>query len=340
MDAEPQVLVAKRQANPHIPACLPQGRSGGGSVVGDALHGNLPKRAFRVVLIKPSHYDRDGYVIQWLRSTLPSNSLASVYGLIEECSRDRVLGPDVDIEVEACDECNTVVDVAGVVKRIRAAGAGMVGLIGVQSNQYPRALDLGRQLRARGLTVVMGGFHISGCMSMLPTLPPDLQEALDLGIHLFAGEAEGRMAEVLCDVAAGRAKPIYNYLNDLPEMAAAVYPILPREVVTRVAGHYSSFDAGRGCPFQCSFCTIINVQGRKSRYRTPDDVEAIVRANAAQGITRFFVTDDNFARNRNWEPILDRLIELREREKFNIRLMLQVDTLCHRIPHFIEKSAR
>ena len=84
----------------------------------------------------------------------------------------------------------------------------------------------------------------------------------------------------------------------MPEMAAATLPILPRWAVTRVAGHYTSFDAGRGCPFQCSFCTIINVQGRKSRYRTPDDVEAIVRANAAQGITRFFVTDDNFARNK------------------------------------------
>ena len=257
-----------------------------------------------------------------------------------ECAQNRVLGPDVDIEVEVCDECNTIVDVAGVAKRIRAAGAGMVGLIGVQSNQYPRALDLARQFRAHGLTVVMGGFHLSGCISMLPKLPAELQEALDLGIHLFAGEAEGRMAEVLRDVAGGNAKPIYNYLNDMPEMAAAVYPILPRHVVTRVAGHYSSFDAGRGCPFQCSFCTIINVQGRKSRYRTPDDVEAIVRANAAQNITRFFITDDNFARNRNWEPILDRLIELRETHKFNIRLLLQVDTLCHRIPNFIEKAAR
>jgi hypothetical protein len=300
----------------------------------------LAKRAFRVVLIKPSHYDRDGYVIQWLRSTLPSNSLASVYGLIEECADNRVLGPDVDIEVEACDECNTVVDVGAVAKRIRAVGGGMVGLIGVQSNQYPRALDLGRQFRALGLPVVMGGFHVSGCIAMLPSFPPELQEAIDLGIHLFAGEAEGRMAEVLRDVDAGTAKPIYKYLNDLPEMAAAVYPILPRNVVTRVAGHYSSFDAGRGCPFQCSFCTIINVQGRKSRFRTPDDVESIVRANAEQGITRFFVTDDNFARNRNWEPILDRLIELRERDKFNLRLLLQVDTLCHRIPGFIEKAAR
>jgi pyruvate-formate lyase-activating enzyme len=304
------------------------------------LDASPAKRAFRVVLIKPSHYDPDGYVIQWLRSTLPSNSLASVYGLIKECADERVLGPDVDIEIEACDECNTVVDVEGVTKRIRSAGGGMVGLIGVQSNQYPRALDLGRKFRERGLNVMMGGFHVSGCISMLPALPADLQEALDLGIQLYAGEAEGRMAEVLRDVAAGTAKPIYKYLNDLPEMAAAVYPILPRSVVTRVAGHYSSFDAGRGCPFQCSFCTIINVQGRKSRYRTPDDVESIVRANAAQGITRFFVTDDNFARNRNWEPILDRLIELREREKFNIKLLLQVDTLCHRIPNFIEKAAR
>ena len=135
------------------------------------------KRTFRVVLIKPSHYDRDGYVIQWRRSTLPSNSLASVYGLMEECARQRVLGPDVDIEIEACDECNTIVDVAGVAKRIRAAGGGMVGLIGVQSNQFPRALDLGRRFRAQGLTVVMGGFHVSGCISMLPELPPEIREA-------------------------------------------------------------------------------------------------------------------------------------------------------------------
>ena len=300
----------------------------------------MDTRAFRVALIKPSHYDADGYVIQWRRSYIPSNSLASVYGLVMECARQRVLGAHVDIEVEACDECNTTVNVRAVAKRIRAAGGGMVGLVGVQSNQFPRALDLGRQFRALGIPVVVGGFHVSGCLAMLPTLPADIQEALDLGIHMFAGEAEGRMADILRDIAAGAAKPIYNFMNDMPEMAGAIAPILPRNLVTLVATQYSSFDAGRGCPFQCSFCTIINVQGRKSRYRTAGDVEAIVRANAAQGITRFFITDDNFARNRNWEPILDRLIELRENQGFKIRLLLQVDTLCHKIPGFIEKAAR
>ncbi len=300
----------------------------------------MAKRTFPIVLVKPSHYDEDGYVIQWWRSTIPSNSLASVYGLLAVCAEEHALGPDVEIEIDAYDECNTIIDVKATVRRIKAAGGGFVALVGVQSNQFPRALDLGRKFRAAGVPVVIGGFHVSGCISMLPELPPDLKEAQALGIALFAGEGEGRMADLLRDIDAGRAEPVYNYLADMPNMEMAALPVLPRRIVTRVAGHYASFDAGRGCPFQCSFCTIINVQGRKSRYRTPDDVEAIVRANAAQGVTRFFVTDDNFARNRNWEPILDRLIELRENQGFRIRLLLQVDTLCHRIPNFIEKAAR
>jgi hypothetical protein len=299
----------------------------------------MAKRKFTIVLIKPSHYDDDGYVIQWRRSTIPSNSLASVYGLLRECAEARVLGPDVEIGFEIYDECNTIVDFPAISKRI-LADSGMVALVGVQSNQFPRALDIGRQFRKQGVTVAVGGFHVSGCIAMLPELPPDLKEAQALGMILYAGEGENRLAEFLKDVDSGKPKPVYNYLNDMPDMAAAAIPVLPRPVVTKVAGHYTSFDAGRGCPFQCSFCTIINVQGRKSRYRTPDDVEAIVRANAAQGVTRFFVTDDNFARNRNWEPILDRLIELRENQGFRIRLLLQVDTLCHRIPGFIEKAAR
>jgi hypothetical protein len=300
----------------------------------------MTKRTFRIILIKPSHYDDEGYVIQWWLSTIPSNSLASVYGLLAACAAEEALGPDVAIEIEAYDECNKVIDVKAMSRRIKAAGGGFIGLVGVQSNQFPRALDLARDFRAEGANVVIGGFHVSGCISMLPELPPDLQEAKALGVILYAGEGEGRMADFLRDIDAGRPKPIYNYLHDMPGMEAAAIPVLPKEVVGRIVGHHACFDAGRGCPFQCSFCTIINVQGRKSRYRTADDVEAIVRANAAQGINHYFVTDDNFARNRNWEAILDRLIDLRENKGFGIKLILQVDTLCHRIPGFIEKAAR
>src|SRR4030081_168795 len=123
---------------------------------------------------------------------------------------------------------------------------------------------------------------------MLPELTPELKEAMDLGISLFAGEAEGRFEEVLRDAWQGTLKPLYNHMAELPALEGATLPLLPASRIKRTAGTISTIDAGRGCPFQCSFCTIINVQGRKSRYRTADDVEEIVRANAAQNITRFF----------------------------------------------------
>ena len=81
--------------------------------------------------------------------------------------------------------------------------------------------------------------------------------------------------------------------------------------------------------------TIINVQGRKSRYRSADDIEKIVRINYAQGLRSFFITDDNFARNKHWEAILDRLIHPRHIEKLHIGFIIQVDTLCHKLPNFV-----
>ena len=109
--------------------------------------------------------------------------------------------------------------------------------------------------------MVIGGFHVSGCLFMLPTLPDDVEAALDLGVTLYAGEGENRLPALLRDIRDGTPKPIYDFLKDRPDMSAAGLPILPRQVVTRIVGHYCSFDAGRGCPFQCSVCTIINVQG-------------------------------------------------------------------------------
>ena len=84
-------------------------------------------RKFSIFLVKPSHYDADGYVIQWYRSSIPSNSLASVYGLIAECAAAKTLGPDVDIEIDACDECNTVVNVECITRETKKAGGGFVG---------------------------------------------------------------------------------------------------------------------------------------------------------------------------------------------------------------------
>ena len=298
-------------------------------------------RKFQLLLIKPSHYDDDGYVIRWWRAMIPSNSLAAVYGIAADCVARQVLGPEIEIEIDAIDETNTRVNVPALIARYRRNGDfGLVALVGVQSNQYPRALDIARPFRDAGIAVAIGGFHVSGCLSMLDGHAVDLDACRELGIAIFAGEAEGRLDVVLRDAAAGRLAPLYNFMNDLPGMEETPVPFLPKQYVARTLALNTSFDAGRGCPYQCSFCTIINVQGRKSRYRSANDVEHLVRINWAQGVNKFFITDDNFSRNRNWVSIFDRLAELREKDKIPLGLMIQVDTLCHKIPNFVEKAKR
>jgi pyruvate-formate lyase-activating enzyme len=296
---------------------------------------------FHLVLIKPTHYDDDGYPLQWLRTTIPSNALACMNGIAEDCRERKVLG-DADLQILAIDETNRRVRPDKLIRMMtRDGGRGMVGLVGVQSNQFPRAIDIARPFLKAGVPVCLGGFHVAGSLAMLEGTPPEIAAAADMGISFFIGEAEdGRFDDVLRDAFAGRLKPRYDYRDDMPNLMGSPIPFLAREQVDRTYGSFSSFDLGRGCPFKCSFCTIINVQGRASRFRSADDLEKIVRANHAIGVNRFFLTDDNLARNRNWEACFDRLIELKEKEGLTVRLQVQVDTLCHRIPNFIEKSVK
>jgi hypothetical protein len=297
---------------------------------------------FHFVMIKPTHYDDQGYPIQWIRSAIPSNTLACLNGLAEDVRIRKTLGPNVDLRLHTYDETNRRVRPQEIIRLVRKQGAkALIGLVGVQSNQFHRAVDLAQPFLAAGLPVMIGGFHVSGCLAMLPEMPEEMRKAQAMGISFFAGEAEdGRLGDVLRDAHRGALKPLYNYLDNAPALESEPAPILPRKHVLRTSGSLSSIDLGRGCPYQCSFCTIINVQGRKSRYRTPDDVERTIRDNYAQGIKRFFITDDNFARNRNWEALFDRIIEIREREGWNLGFTIQVDTLCHKIPNFIEKAQK
>src|SRR5438046_4168918 len=107
----------------------------------------------------------------------------------------------------------------------------MVGLIGVQSNQYPRALDIARPLRAAGIAVALGGFHVAGCISMLDGVAIDLDRARELGVTIFAGETEGRLEQLLRDAAAGRLQPQYDFMSDLPNIGGTPIPFLPRKFV-------------------------------------------------------------------------------------------------------------
>jgi len=150
---------------------------------------------FHLVLIKPTHYDGDGYPIQCVKAAIPSNTLACLNGLAEDASQRRVLGPDVVIRVRTYDETNRRVRPDRIVRIIRRAGGrALIGLVGVQSNQFPRAVDLARPFLHAGMPVCIGGFHVSGLIAMLPEMPAEMREAAALGVSFFAGEAEhGRL---------------------------------------------------------------------------------------------------------------------------------------------------
>src|SRR5260370_36419739 len=90
-------------------------------------------------------------------------------------------------------------------------------------------------LRRRGITVAIGGFHVSGTIAMLSELDPDVRRAQELGVSLFAAEAEGRPEEVLRDAARNQLKPLYNFMNDLPNLEGAAMPLLPAETTPRTA---------------------------------------------------------------------------------------------------------
>ena len=142
-------------------------------------------KTFSLVLVAPSHYDDDGYVIQWFRSWLPANSLACLYGLAIECRRNRVLGKNVKLEIHVFDETNTHIDAGKIASLIDSADDGMLMLVGVQTSQFPRSLDIAAPLRARGIKVAIGGFHVSGVMAMIKEPDACMQEALEIVVSNF-----------------------------------------------------------------------------------------------------------------------------------------------------------
>src|SRR6516165_9130140 len=86
---------------------------------------------FHLVLIKPTHYDDDGYPIRWVKSAIPSNTLASLNGLAENAARRQVLGPDVAIRFHIFDETNQHCRPERIIKTIRKAGGrALIGLVG------------------------------------------------------------------------------------------------------------------------------------------------------------------------------------------------------------------
>jgi radical SAM superfamily enzyme YgiQ (UPF0313 family) len=301
-------------------------------------------KRLRLFLIKPSKYDDEGYVIRYWKGVLPSNTLSCLNGLSEDARNRGVLGKDLTWEITLIDDTVQGIPYKKIIRKSHQTGTKtVICLVGVQSNQMPRASNIAMKFRQAGIEVLLGGFHVSGVMATLPDLSPELVTLRNAGVSLAAGEAEGgHWEQILSDAIQDRLKPVYNFLNNIPDISKAPFPrINPKHQTHYALQHFGTLDCGRGCPFGCSFCTVINVQGRKMRFRDVDLLIDTVREGYRRHqISHYFFTDDNFCRHKNWETILDRLIELKEKEGIPFHFMMQLDTQAHTVPNFVEKAAR
>lgn len=176
---------------------------------------------------------------------------------------------------------------------------------------------------------------------MFPELSPELHQLKEAGVTLVAGEVEGGWEMILKNAVNGTLKPVYNFLKNYPDLKDAPMPVLPKNLLQAyVVNRFATLDCGRGCPFACSFCTVINVHGRVMRCRSVDSIFDMIRRNYLQHkIDFYFITDDNFSRNKNWQIILEGLIRLRHEENIKLSFMIQVDTQSHKIPDFVRLAA-
>ena len=290
-------------------------------------------RELDITLVRPTNYTDDGYPIQMKIGVIRSNTLTQMGTL----ARDIASYPFFEglrVNVRLVDEAIQRVPAKEILRRSREPGVRtIVMLVGVQTNQFPRAQDVASWFLPHQVPVMIGGFHVSGMLAMVG-LTSDLRDAMCKGIILVAGEVEGdRLPSVVEDVLRGRPEPLYNFLTPTPDLANIPTPLLTKEDLKGFASPYSTIDTGRGCVFTCDFCTIINVQGRTMRCREPEQVVEFVRRNFHEaGVEHSFFTDDNIARNPRWRELFAGLIHLREEEDIPFTFMMQSDLAARKIP--------
>jgi radical SAM superfamily enzyme YgiQ (UPF0313 family) len=307
----------------------------GWSASGSSVLKAEPSRRIRVYFIKPSRYDDQGYVEYFRWGIQPNNTLTVLAALNDSFNREHAATLNVYLETviwdEVCDGAIGPETVAAIEERAAEDGVELlIGIAGVQSNQYPRGRDLALQFVAHGMTTVMGGFHVSG-------YPPSREFLHHCGISTAVGEAENFWAAIIDDFLGGQLKPNYcvtegirakTGIGDIlvPVITDAQLPLIDDRYLTRFFNDtQTTIDTSRGCPFTCSYCSVKNVMGRTMRSRDPESLLRWIRdAVSNHGIDDLFLVDDDFFRSPRWDEILTGMAEIRK-EFPQLRFMMQVD---------------
>ncbi|MGD0289335.1 MAG: radical SAM protein [Candidatus Binataceae bacterium] len=333
-------LIGRNRYGGDRPAEMLQIGTTAGAVSTNALKPE-PCRTIRVYFIKPSRYDEEGYVQLFRYGVQPNNTLTVLKALNENYNRNYGAKRNVFLETVIWDEiCDGVVSpetIKAIKEKAQEDGVELlIGMAGVQSNQYPRGRDIALQFVAQGVRVMMGGFHVSGY--------PESRDFLhSCGITTIVGEAENLWVHIVEDLLSGQLQPNYSVTDGIraktgqddiivPVITDSQLPTLDDRYLTRFFDPtMTTIDTSRGCPFTCSYCSVKNVMGRTMRSREPNAVVSWVRDAARNhGITALFLVDDDFFRSPRWEEILTGLVEVKQEfPKLEFMMQVDVDASCY-----------
>lgn len=279
---------------------------------------DLPAQ-LNVLLCSPTRHRDDGKVNRFKTAFLPQGANP----IIEAATPAKIDGVPVKV-ADYDDKAGKGISIPEIVKYAlkHPDHKTVVCLTSIQTNQFPRALDIALQLKAIALklgldlVILMGGPHIINHEESVAKL-------IELGIIPVQGEIEeGRFPNILADALHNKLQPQYKFslvknISDIP---------LPKP--TRIEGYASAmatFQASRGCPHKCRFCSSVKIEGRKMRYKTVEETEIFYRTAIEEGIKTLFITDNNFLRNKNCRSILEMMARVRRETGAGINIMFQSD---------------
>jgi radical SAM superfamily enzyme YgiQ (UPF0313 family) len=226
-----------------------------------------------------------------------------------------------NIQIELCDESVDSVDFN--------AEADLIGITGITS-QINRAYEIADVFRTKGKTIIMGGMHVSA-------LPDEAKEFAD---SVVIGEADDIWEQILDDYQNKSLKSEYKSNNypDLKRLVIPRYNLLKLNRYRKSTGTNIPrlpIQATRGCPFNCSFCSVTRFWGPKVRMKPLENVERELLHIKSLGTNRIFFTDDNFIADVNYTRELIKLII-----KHDFTFFCQVSTNIQKHEDIIEQMGK
>ena len=219
----------------------------------------------KILFIQPTQYAENGKLCKQSKINLPGLA----FPLLAAYTPDHW---DVELLIEVVDEINFDAD------------ADIVA-IGTMGHATFRGLEIASEFKKRGKIVVMGGYMASIAY----------EEAMKHVDSVVIGDAEISYPKMLQDYEeSGTVKPLYNHpIYELKNLPIPRYDLLTQKKI----GNMLPVQAGRGCTFTCSFCSIACLYEGKYLFRPVDEVINDIKEVKRLGFKRFYLIDDNIVSN-------------------------------------------